>query len=391
MADAPADLADRAGHAPVKQGFCTELHAARGLAAAVVVIGHCLCVPASQDGTYDYIRSLFAGSTAVTFFFVLSGLVLAISLRKSNAGMPQGYLDYLLRRFFRLAPLLFVTVIAGTIYVNWLDPKATYAFASDWWTQQFKSSIDPVHFVVALTGFSPRPNPPSWSIFVELVGSLFVPFMVAVAYAGRKHALALTALLLVFGLNAFERFPALQTHQWNLYLVDFFAGILILCFGKSAFTRLGRSPAQAGIVAVALLIALLHVRYFGLPLFGEDRAGLWTVNLVELLLIVPIVGLLFHCRQHFSLLNAKPMQFLGDISYSLYLVHFVVLAVIANTVAILLPQASSTLLTGLIVVLEAAICIPLANMTYRRIELPGIRMGQMLVARLRVARPLAAR
>ena len=79
MADASADIADRAGHTSVKQGFCTELHAARGLAAAVVVIGHCLSVPASQDGTYDYIRSLFAGSTAVTFFFVLSGLVCAFA------------------------------------------------------------------------------------------------------------------------------------------------------------------------------------------------------------------------------------------------------------------------------------------------------------------------
>jgi hypothetical protein len=79
--------------------------------------------------------------------------------------------------------------------------------------------LDLTHFIAGLVGYSIRPNQPSWSICVELVISAFLPLM-WLADIGRLPIFAIIALSAVdLGLQ----------HCWNFYLVNFLAGVAIVC------------------------------------------------------------------------------------------------------------------------------------------------------------------
>ena len=115
--------ADRKEHA---SGFSERLESARGIAALLVVLGHCFgnaCIIRmdlplyEQRGTWEYvtrlITALFNGQGAVLFFFVLSGFVLEELLtRHLPADSARAYARYLVRRICRLYPAHLVVLAA---------------------------------------------------------------------------------------------------------------------------------------------------------------------------------------------------------------------------------------------------------------------------------------
>lgn len=79
-------------------------------------------------------------------------------------------------------------------------------------------------------------------------------------------------------------------------------------------------------------------------------------------------------------LNNRPIQFIGTISFSIYLVHFFVLDVVNHLLLSTLTSLFTPLNALLIVFfLTTVISILFAYVTYRLIELPGIHLGRLLV------------
>jgi peptidoglycan/LPS O-acetylase OafA/YrhL len=75
-------------------------------------------------------------------------------------------------------------------------------------------------------------------------------------------------------------------------------------------------------------------------------------------------------------------QFIGKISYSIYLFHFFVLEFVAKVVHLIPGRIITGRLFGLTLVYLAtlAISIPLCSITWRLIEKPGIRLGKRWIA-----------
>src|SRR5262245_4346370 len=95
--------------------FFPELEAARGLAALIVVIFHVFVTLEPKRQVFEThglaqaisnfaLTALFNGSGAVTFFFVLSGFVLGISLDRFNGVTLAGCTEFVVRRLFRIMP-----------------------------------------------------------------------------------------------------------------------------------------------------------------------------------------------------------------------------------------------------------------------------------------------
>src|SRR5580658_9136433 len=173
MRDGGASLRVTKSRQGVGRVFFPQLEALRGLAAATVVIFHVLqsgygLEPNSWDlvgsGTVWFLlvaESMFNGGAAVVLFFVLSGFVMGVNVDTSESLSVGLYSRFLLRRFFRLIPMIIVAVgLAIAI--------REIAFGDSYTARQI------LRFV-GLRDVSI--NAPLWSLRVEIVASLIYPIL----------------------------------------------------------------------------------------------------------------------------------------------------------------------------------------------------------------------
>ncbi|ODN71382.1 acyltransferase family protein [Methylobrevis pamukkalensis] len=97
--------------------FSAPLHGVRGVAALAVVWSHVLALLAVASPTLLPLGFMSGGGAAVALFYVLSGAVLAISLKRFAPSIPA-FAAYGVRRLFRLYPLLIATTAFGFGYAS---------------------------------------------------------------------------------------------------------------------------------------------------------------------------------------------------------------------------------------------------------------------------------
>lgn len=359
----------------------------RGIAALWVVIFHfCWYFPAVHPERYT--GAVYKGYLAVDMFFVLSGFVITHVYKEGFARRVTGqrYLDFLKARVARIYPL-HITVLLLFVAAATAERAASYAL---------RGSFEPIPLLgersvggffanlVMLQGLWARElswNDPSWSISLEFLAYLLFPLLVPVLWRAGPAAKAGLGGLLVVALGWLAYRTGGYLNQWNgtyailRCLPEFLAGMLLYSGYQSGIFASVLANDAALAAVVLLLAALLH---FGAP-------DLAIIPLFPLLILAAVRN-----TGRFSpLLNSPPLVWLGDISYSLYLLHWFVLFVtieIARRVpgldsAMLAPAPSLLLITLLI-----AISLALATLSFRFIEVTGRRW---LRQRLDVGRPVA--
>lgn len=342
-----------------RQTFSMPLHALRGLAAVIVLLVHLQGRVAEAFPEFT-LPPLFNGSAAVTFFFVLSGLVVGASLAKN--GITQSNLSlYFYRRFFRIMPLMFVTVTIGGLYLLFIEPYFQYSL-----NPKEYGDFTLIKFAAGYVGYSLKANPPIWSIFVELIGSLLIPFMLLSGTKMRNVVLGLTACI------ALSLIPVESKHYWHFYMISFYVGLTVLLWGRWLANLTATLPSSVFWLIVAALACCF---YLARPLTGAGYGKLWIVYW-ETLSIAPVVAIIYYLPERFSLLNAPVFKFLGDVSYSLYLTHSIILIALLNLVTALMGY------TGLAVLVycASAICCSfvVAQLSFHTIEMGGMRLGERL-------------
>lgn len=297
--------------------FSSSLHALRGLAALIVVFDHLWILFFQQYKQFSVGFNPFNGSACVVFFFVLSGLVVGASFINQE-GQPNHYLTYFLRRFFRMMPLMAVMAFIGGIYNFTIDKDMPFhLYESEWGRYSLTT------WIVSFLGYSLKSNPPSWSIWVEIVASILIPLMVWTGAMSRLVLITFSALVLVTFL------PVKTQHYWHLYMISFYAGLIALAWGKQ-FVNLLSSKSDK----LVLWIPFVCVLAFYLPrvIINSDFFGNNLIVLWETFFITPVVAILYFNDKNNSLLKTKVFQFFGDISFSIYLVHFIILVNVFNAI-----------------------------------------------------------
>lgn len=348
-----------------QQGFSMPLHALRGIAAVIVLLVHIQNRVADAFPQFIY-PPVFNGSAAVTFFFVLSGLVVGASLAKNGLSGASIAL-YSHRRFFRIMPLMFVTVTLGGLYLLFIDPQMRYSL-----NPKEYGDFSLAKFVAGYVGYSLKANPPIWSIFVELIGSILIPLMLLSGTRLRNILLTLAACV------ALSLIPFEMKHYWHFYMISFFAGLTVLLWGKWLATAVEKLPRGIFWLLIAALSASF---YLVRPLSGAGYGDLWLVYW-ETLSIVPVIGIIFYLPHRFSMLNGSVFKYLGDVSYSLYLTHSILLVILVNTITSLMGTTGIAALTYCAVTICCSFIV--AQISYRLIEIEGIRLGERLRRRPKV-------
>lgn len=287
--------------------YSGKLEALRGLAALMVVGYH-----AFPSYDYFWIHVPFNGRAAVSLFFVLSGYVLGLSLRRGTGTLVRQYLFFMGRRVFRIYPAYFVTGLVFWAY--WRFYPFNGAAGS---LMQFASlQLSPLTQLKNFLFLNDFLNPVTWSLKVEMVGSLALPFLHFLSRKWRwSGRLALFVALILWGFADSSGFS-----RQRLYM--FYLGYLIVDLEK--LPKL--APRN-----YSVLTGFCLVPFFTAVLLGES---FWNWRL-GLLLEAFAAGGIILCLQAGGgslggLLDHAWARFAGRVSFSVFLVHLVILDGVVN-------------------------------------------------------------
>lgn len=257
----------------------------------------------------------FYSHYGVQLFFVVSGFV--ISRSWADAVGFGGYPRFLLRRVARIYPgvlvslalaVLLNTHLSGTLQV---DPRT---FAAN---LLFLNGLFSLHV--------PAYNGVTWSLFFEFLFYIFVPlFIVAGAWLGGRWQGPMALFLLALAGLAGAGYP-----EWFLLLPFMFGSAV----GLLRSEELGRAAARLPDgVLVATYVATTTVGMAFVPLPQWTATGLhWTYQNWLFVLCFSAVATAIMVRAGYgngflrALCMARPMQALGKVSFSFFLLHLLVI------------------------------------------------------------------
>ena len=278
-----------------------SLQALRALAAWMVVCHHFMQI------FFDFhasgpIGQFFTdrGAVGVDIFFVISGLVIYLSTQDKQ--MPAG--RFLLNRAIRIVPAYWLyTALMGLMLVSlgqWLP----------------HSAIDLPHFLLSLL-FIPSENPGGYGLYPTLnVGwtlnyEMFFYLLFSLVFTvPQRHRPLIVAAALFAVSEVLGRYGVISRFYQNNIVYEFLLGIGIGVIYRRGWISEGLWVPLAVIAASALVIYQLD---------ASDRLLHW--GLPSAMIVLACVAM----EPHFK--RVKMLKVLGDCSYSVYLVHVLVLYV----------------------------------------------------------------
>ena len=300
------------------------------------------------------------GYLGVETFFILSGFILSHVYLEAAGEKRFRYGGFLWARIARVYPLHLVTLfgmiglgIAATIAGLSIDGSL-----NDWRALPAHLTMTHAWGLAPLSAF----NHPSWSISAEWFAYLSFPAFAFVAWRLRNRPVLATVLAAGFALGLYGVFEPLAgyalteaTFRWGMLRI-------VPCFalGCALYLVHRRGPVpHAGLVALASGVAVL----------ASASLGLWdAITVLAAGGLILGLGALDNARA--GVLGSKVGVYLGEISYSIYMVCAPVLLLTTNVAARLTGADDKRF--HIIVWLALVAAIPVAAMiTYHLVERPA--------------------
>ncbi len=324
----------------------------------------------SKDAVHWW-SMLFNGSDAVSFFFVLSGLVLSFKyFHGSSANQPIDFKSFVIARCYRLYPAFWISLIFYYLYsIRHGGIKV------------FNSLSDLVAEASLFRNFTPLYGA-GWTLNVELVLSMIVPFLILLIRYNEKlfnYFMVLSVFMTAF-------FSSFLLHfSLGIFLAYHFIDVSNFNFKESKYYR------YRWLIAVLTILAYSIRHIYSLfpftPVYEWLRkmVGLDFFQLTGLASFI-IITWVINNRSAQQFLNRSFFRFLGEISYGMYLVHWFWLFYILNPRFRTLQNwfGTNDFQTCLIIgALLLALTIGTSVLLYRFIEIPWIKRGRKRIASLK--------
>jgi peptidoglycan/LPS O-acetylase OafA/YrhL len=312
---------------PREHGF-PELDALRGLAACVVVFRHFVNVlPLGRHTMLHFVllrsplRFFFAAHEAVILFFLLSGFVLTLALMNRQ----QSYASFITRRTFRIyAPYLCALAFAvtGAYFLHGVIPALSPWFAMTW-SQPVSWLLVSQHCLFIGKYEVVQFNTAFWSLVYEMRISLIFPGLYILTKRVPIKVLLLGAVA-ASGLTCWRHSEPYGV-EWVITL--HYAGIFVCgsLLAQNVNVLRNRIASTRPLPRTALTaLAFLSITY------GQGTPALISrfSPLTDWPVILGCAWLMIFAISSESLgawLKGVVPQFLGKISYSLYLIHATIL------------------------------------------------------------------
>jgi exopolysaccharide production protein ExoZ len=342
-------------------GNVVSIQFLRFVAATLVVFWHSIEAinqhfPGSISKTI--IQNGFFGASGVHIFFVISGFIMVYTSFYKRTDGTFSWSTFLSRRFVRIYPVYFV-YCAFYIY-----------FYHNFLGAPLLSIGQLIGALLLVPGYSAKIIGPGWTLAYEVY--FYLCFSVAMMLGLKNGIRALTAFFLAsISLGFFvDTSPQAIFVFTNSLLIEFLLGAWI-GYAVVSDVRIGDLPAR-------LLLLLGLTGFMAGIIFGFARLpSVLTWGAPSALLAG---GFVFIERNGHIPTLIRKCAFLGDSSYSLYLIHVVLIDIVIQM--LLATNSSQSLVTcaqfigsgGMILVccIVSAYCIAVAIVLYQLIEKRGI-------------------
>jgi peptidoglycan/LPS O-acetylase OafA/YrhL len=324
-----------------------------------------LLVALSHLGISPY--GLNPGITAVISFFIISGLMMTLLIRKHyNSGelIKHFYID----RLYRLFPQ-FIFHIALAVVVLWaskhINPDVKLAYGEDSHLSILNILLNSLMLPLGYYMFSAAENvglilTSTWSLGLELTFYIVVPFLIV--YASPKLVYTISWASLAVFMAAFIGLINTDIYGYRLLPGTLFIFLIGYAYGD-------REHGKSYILLMLGLFSMLAFPAFGLSEFSTRQ---WNKEVV-LGVILGIVAVNF-------LRHLKPNRIdslLGNLSYGVFLNHIIIIWLCQLSGIVYFKSADSI---GLIFVLSIAF----SYLTYRIVEQPFMDLRRSMRSKFSV-------
>jgi peptidoglycan/LPS O-acetylase OafA/YrhL len=349
--------------------FEPRLESMRGIAALIVASHHGLTtfpgyssgLPAGIVFAADIVMERLSNpGMAVLFFFVLSGYVLGRSLERDG-----NYARFITRRAFRIMPAFVAAVLFGYASLTMFRIDIATPGLSDFFKLNFWPELSPKDLWDNFLFRSTRADGPTWSIYWEIIGSIFLPGLV---YLHQKVTAKYQIPLFIIA-SAFISFVHVRaTDAVMLSVVEYFyAGFFLP-------PLVARHMPNSWLARTLVFL----VGYWLILTVGPTNAGARITMLPASLGGSLMIGAVISSDDFLAWLRLPSLRFLGRVSYSFYLFHFPVfyLTALAFVATGIVPHDGIG--NWIICASSIAAALGLSVVTYRYLEMTSMRLGRWI-------------
>jgi peptidoglycan/LPS O-acetylase OafA/YrhL len=362
------------------------LNALRFFAAYLVLLHHGETIRKKNDlANIEWLGLFRNGENAVTFFFVLSGfLITYLLLKEYNKTLTISVKKFYLKRVLRIWPLYYLLIFIGVILlpivftilkVNYEMP---YTLMETWHYYVF--------FFPGLVTFYFGHHflEPLWSIGVEEV---FYLIWAPLFKFCKQRVLILLAAVLVVKLillgvaNAVNN--SLFTYIVNLLKFEAMAigglgAYFVFYFGNKLNTGVLFKPGvQIGLVMVLLVFLVFNGNINNAVWFALFNTPIFSSILLMFLFLYLIITVALLQGSN-SFLNSKALNFLGEISYGIYMYQMLAIFFTIFVVKPFLGKLNIAAATLLFYTIVSALTFIIATLSKRLFEDYFLRLKSKL-------------
>lgn len=313
------------------------------------------------------------GQAGVDLFFVISGLIMTVTTWNTAPGAPSAR-TFMARRAKRIFPIYWiVTLLVLAVYL--VSPALVNSHSS--------------HAPEILQSFTllPQPGLPllavGWTLTYEM--AFYLIFALAL-WLGRRWLPVILALWGAITITLAIAIPhttsPLGQLASNPLSLEFLLGVAV---GYLVMSRPPSASLATLVVGAILFVASAALAAKLYPVHVGNWYRAMTIGPAAALVVLGAVGL----EQRQRHIAPKPLQYVGDASYSIYLWHTLLLVAAGKVISYVLPTVDTPLHAILLVATPIAILAG-TLVLYRRVEQPiNALMRQRPWARARRA-PAAA-
>jgi peptidoglycan/LPS O-acetylase OafA/YrhL len=391
-------------HASRHSAWLPELQGLRGLAALTVVFAHWSALPLvpSFSGVLAALTFVSAANLGVVFFFALSAFLLTfVAVREHDNTGGFSIIAFYVRRCLRIWPLYFTVlaldlVSAASNVPGWGTPDWPWIRDHAWLWITFLSNWSIA--AIGLNGFADPSTSPFrvlWSIAVEEQFYLIYPIALSVIWlsSGRlKFVVIATCTIALLARTVSLTIPVepaggmyyATTSYLDVFVAGGIAGAIAARGGRMrAGTWCLRIVRQRGVGwLLAVSLVLIGVRWQKELTYPYTPLAVALYGLTGVVFALTILWLVTNMRSVASrTLRVPPLQWLGALSFGMYLLHPLAIP-IAETQVAQLPTATQSQ-TDVRLLIQLSIYLVLvvtsAAVAHFVVELPFLHMKQRLV------------
>lgn len=272
----------------------------------------------------------------VTLFFYVSGLLITkLLIAEYNKNAAISLKNFYIRRVFRLYPaLLFMLLVSISVIllynysIIWSDIFSGLFYFTNYYLVYFSPEMTDTNYLLT--------SKILWSLSVEEHFYLFFPFLFVLFYTSKSKRLLyllcflLITFLLIRIIVAYSGKSGTEIFQTTYYtthcradsiLYGCLSALLLYQFEHRFYQRLLRSYIVFLFSLGLLAFSLIYNDFFFQTTFKYTFQG------IAFALLIPSFAILFQKGLVYSIVANKAFVFIGKLSYSLYLFHWVALKV----------------------------------------------------------------